>query len=848
MMRPSLLVTAIVAVVFPTSVLFAAEAETSGRGSAATVTIHLDQPAKPISPDLFGIFFEDLNDAADGGLYAELVQNRSFDYSAADNRDWNSLTSWTLVTRGDGKGHVAVRDDDPLHPNNPQHAVLTVSAAGAGVGLSNGGFGGIAIKAGAKYDVSLFAKQTDGQPAAELVARLESSDGKLLAPQVMLGRADKDWAKQKATITPNSNADDARLVILSRGAGTFLLDMISLFPQETFKNHPNGLRRDLAQTIADLHPKFMRFPGGCLAHGSGLANIYHWKDSIGPLEARKADRNLWSYHQTRGLGYFEYFQFCEDIGATPLPVVAAGVSCQFAPGGQKCLPMEAMPAYAQDIVDLVDYANGPVTSTWGAKRAQAGHPEPFNLKYIGVGNEDAITSGFIERFKIIYDAVKAKHPEIAIIGTAGPGAAGRDFDNGWQLANELHLPMIDEHYYMPPAWFLGNLGFYDKYDRSKSHVYLGEYAAHDVDRKATLRSALAEAAYMTSLERNADVVRFASYAPLLGKLGRTRWDPNLIYFTNTRVVPTVNYQVQRLFGANAGDACVQSTVKDDSPAAEPSFGYGVLLGTWNTQAEFDDVRITTGSTAQLQDVFDTPASKWHPDHGKWQVGDGAYRQTSNAEPALARANVKVPAGDQKITLRARKIGGAEGFLIGFGALDSDSYYWWNLGGWGNRQHGIEKISGGAGGAKTMVGRQVDGSIETNRWYDIAIERVGQRVRCSLDGKLVQEFEDQGFRPTDVFAVSSVRDSQSGDVILKLVNTAAAAKRVQIDLAGAGGGGDQSFAAIRTVLSGDPLATNTIDAPRPVLPETSEISLGRSASQDLPAHSLTLIRVKVGRSN
>ena len=844
MSKLSCVVAAVVAIVAPAVPLPAADAPDRAAAAAATVTVHLDQPAKPISGDLWGIFFEDINDAADGGLYAELVQNRSFEYSRADNRDWNSLTSWALVTRGGGKGEVAVRDADALHPNNPHHAVLTVTAGGEGVGLSNGGFGGIALKAGAKYDVSVLAKQTDGSPA-ELFARLEGTDGKLLAPEASLGRAGADWRKLTATLAPTATADDARLVVLTRGIGTLQLDMVSLFPQETFKQRSNGLRPDLAQAIADLRPRFVRFPGGCVAHGDGLDNMYRWKDTVGPVEQRKAQPNIWRYHQSYGLGYFEYFQFCEDIGALPLPVVPAGVCCQNSNGrpgrGQEGLPMGEMPEYVQEVLDLIEWANGPATSTWGAKRAQAGHPEPFNLKYLGVGNEDHITPVFEQRFEMIYQAVKAKHPEIVVIGTVGPFSSGPDYERGWRFADTLRLPMVDEHYYQPPAWFLNNLAFYDKYDRAKSQVYLGEYAAHDVGRRTTLRSALAEAAYMTSLERNGDVVRFASYAPLLGKIGRTRWDPNLIYFTNTRVVPTISYQVQRLFGNNAGDAYVQTTVKRDAQPATPSVGHGVLLGTWNTDAEFDDVRITSGSDVALEESFDAAsASKWRADRGKWHVADGTYRQTSNAQPALSRVTTKLPAGDQKLTLRARKTGGAEGFLIGFGVLDSDNYYWWNLGGWGNRQHGVEKISGGAGGAKSIVGRQVDGSIETNRWYNIEVERVGRRIRCSLDGKVVHEFEDEGFQPLDVFAVSCVRDSTSGDVILKMVNTAATPQRLRLELNGLG---SDNASAQRTVLSGDPLATNDVDAKRPVLPNTSAASVGRSSAHELPAHSLTVIRVK-----
>jgi alpha-L-arabinofuranosidase len=535
-----------------------------------TVTVQAGSAGKPISPDLVGIFFEDLSYAADGGLYAELIQNRSFDYSTADRPEWTPLTAWRFVQREGAQGSVAIETAQPLNPINSSYAVLTVEKPGAGAGLQNDGFGGIAVKAGDRYNLSLFARQLAGS-IGPLTVRLETKTGALLA-EARLPAPSADWKKASAVLVPATTDADARLVVLATGPGKVALDMVSLFPEKTFHNRPNGLRADLAQVIADLKPKFMRFPGGCLVHGDGLDNIYQWKETIGPVEQRKPQRNIWRYHQSKGLGYFEYFQFCEDIGAKPLPVVAAGVCCQNSNYlathkygiGQLGLPMEKMPAYLQDVLDLIEYANGPVTSTWGAKRAAAGHPEPFGLQYLGVGNEDKITPVFHERFEMIYNAVKAKHPEITVIGTVGPNPAGDDYDKGWKIADELHVPMVDEHCYKPPQWFWDNLRRYDAYDRSKSKVYLGEWASFDDKRRSTLRSAISEAAYLTALEHNADVVRMASYAPLLAKRDHTDWSPNLIYFTNTEVFPTINYRVQQLFSVNDGDTYLATTIS--SPA------------------------------------------------------------------------------------------------------------------------------------------------------------------------------------------------------------------------------------------------------------------------------------------
>jgi alpha-L-arabinofuranosidase len=575
-----------------------------------TLTVQAGSPGKPISPDLFGIFFEDLNYAADGGLYAELVQNRSFEYAMVEQPGWNNLTAWELQQRG-GQGGVVIEYGVPLNANNPHYTVLEIRKPGD-VALVNSGFDGIPVKAGEKYDVSLFARQLyigarwgseKRTGTLPLVVRLEGADGSVLG-EAKFDVTERAWKRFSATLTASKTDPKARLAVVGSAPGGIALDEISLFPEKTFHNRPNGLRADLAQTIADLHPKFVRFPGGCLTHGNGLPNLYRWKDTIGPVEQRKGQPNLWGYHQSVGLGYYEYFQFCEDIGAKPLPVLAAGVSCQnsghMAGIGQQAIPMEDMPAYIQDVLDLIEWANGPVTSKWGAKRAAAGHPEPFGLQYLGIGNEDHITPEFNQRFKMIFDAVKKAHPEITVVGTVGAWPAGFDYDEGWKTATELKVPIVDEHYYQKPEWFLANGSRYDGYDRAKSKVYVGEYAS----RGNTLFNALAEAAYMTSLERNGDVVHMASYAPLLAKVGHTQWTPDLIYFTNEGVFPAVNYYVQALFGRNSGDRWLLSKIdpatKDLAVSAVRDSKSGdLILKLVNTSREPKPLRIALDGAKKL---------------------------------------------------------------------------------------------------------------------------------------------------------------------------------------------------------------------------------------------------------
>ncbi len=519
---------------------------------------------REISDMLMGIFYEDINYAADGGLYAELVQNRGFEYNPSDklgsDKNWNSRKAWSVINTES----FQIDSISPVHPNNKHYAVLQVDKKGTA--LINEGFDGIPVKSGEKYNFSVFARTPESN-TGPLIIRLIDKLGNTVA-ESRTKKLSKNWVKYEVVLTAKETVPDTKISIEPQIIGRVDLDMISLFPQKTFKGRRNGMRADIAQTLADMKPTFVRFPGGCVAHGDGLDNIYHWKHTIGPLEERIPQRNIWNYHQSFGLGYFEYFQFCEDIGAQPIPIVAAGVPCQnsghhgCAIGGQQGgIPMSEMDAYVQDVLDLVEYANGDITTEWGRKRAEAGHPKPFNLKYIGVGNEDLITDIFEERFTMIYNALKEKHPEITVIGTVGPFFEGTDYVEGWKLADKLEIPIVDEHYYNPPGWYIHNQDFYDKYDRSKSKVYLGEYAAHLPGRPNNIESALTEALHLCNVERNGDIVVMTSYAPLLAREGNTQWNPDLIYFNNTEVKPTVGYWVQQLFGQNIGDEYIFSDIK-----------------------------------------------------------------------------------------------------------------------------------------------------------------------------------------------------------------------------------------------------------------------------------------------
>ncbi len=561
---------------------------------AASLGLNAQKPmkapkgGKQISDELIGIFFEDISSSADGGLYAELVQNGSFEYSPAERDGWGAGTSWKQIRPGHSLGTMQVRMDNPLNANNPTYMRLHTERAKEyydykgwkGYGLENGGFDGISVKAGEKYYFSMFLRNIGGAKQVR-VALVEPQQGwpprdpKLLA-EATFDVSSPSWNKYEAVLTADTTSTKAVLQILVLTVGDLDIDQVSLMPQDTYKGH--GLRKDLAQALADLHPKFMRFPGGCVVHGGGdgFWDTYRWKTTIGPKEQRKGIKNTWGYHQSMGLGYYEYFQFCEDLGMEPLPILPCGVSCQGTNGGwgmyptqaQDACPMEEMDEWANEALDLIEWANGdPATSKWAKMRADAGHPKPFNLKYLGLGNEEKISPEFEERFKYIYNKVMEKYPNIVIVGTAGPGShpGNADLENGWRIADAVGMPIIDEHYYEPNAYFLSSRQ-YDYYPRDrKTKVYLGEYAAKD----KKLIDALAEGLYLLHVEANGDIVAMTSYAPLFAKKTNTNWNPDMIYFDNERPYLTCSYYVQQLFGLSSGQYYYGDCVKIDNPDEAP---------------------------------------------------------------------------------------------------------------------------------------------------------------------------------------------------------------------------------------------------------------------------------------
>ena len=564
-------------------------------GVTAAKPVKAPAGGKKISNELIGIFFEDISMSADGGLCAELIQNGSFEFSPSERDGWGPGTAWRSVRPGHSLGYIEPRQQDPIHPNNPNYMRLNIERVGmyydyngwTGVGIQNDGYDGILLKGGDKYDFSVFLRNPDGKDKEVRAVLMVPGRGFRAQSTVLADTtftvSGKEWKKYEYTLTAAQDCPNASLQLLSLTTGVMDIDMVSLYPQDTYKGH--GLRKDLAQALVDLNPKFMRFPGGCVVHGGGdgFWDTYRWKTTVGPKETRKGIKNTWGYHQSMEMGYFEYFQFCEDAGMEPLPILPCGVSCQGTNGGwnmrtqaQDAVPMEDMQEWADEAIDLIEWANGPADSKWGKVRADAGHPEPFNLKYLGLGNEEKITPEFEERFKFIYDQVRAKYPEIVIVGTAGPGShpGNGDYEEGWKFATQLEVPILDEHYYEQRNYFLTSRQ-YDSYPRDrKTKVYLGEYAAKD----KKLIDALAEGLYLLHVERNADVVVMTSYAPLFARKNTNNWNPDLIYFDNERPFLTCSYYVQQMFGQSSGDYyygdCVKFDREDDN-----LLGQSVVLDT-----------------------------------------------------------------------------------------------------------------------------------------------------------------------------------------------------------------------------------------------------------------------------
>ncbi len=813
----------------------------SGELGQQELNIDGDATAHEISDTMYGAFYEDINYAADGGLYAELVRNRSFEFSKADNKDFTPLTGWETI----GKAEAKVSSERSEWLNDSNRAYLELKATAKGDGIQNQSYNsGLAVKKGAKYDFSVFARS----------AKAQTLDVQLTDPQTsnVYGSASikvdgsDQWKQYKVTIKAKTSTDSGRLTLAATTAGSLKLDMVSLFPQDTWVGPVNGksvLRKDLAEKVADLNPSFLRFPGGCVTNvgtfdtyeesdGQDRQRTYQWKETIGAVETRPTNWNFWGYNQSYGIGYLEYLKWAEDLDATALPVVSVGANgC-----GSKIPEMtdsERIDRWVQDTLDLIEFANGDTNTTWGAKRAELGHSKPFNLKYIGLGNEE-VTKTFEANFGKFRDAIEAKYPEITIISNSGPDDTGTRFDELWRFNKEQGVDMVDEHYYNDPSWFLGNDERYDSYDRSGPQVFLGEYAS----RGNSFANALSEAAYMTGLERNSDVVKLASYAPMFANEDYVQWAPDMMWFDNKQSWGSANYYNQKLWMNNVGDQVVPSTLTGKSSTA-PDLTGGVFLSSWQTKTSYDNLRVTDNESGEelFSDDF-TDDSKWEAQRGAWNVEDGRYVQSdTNIEDArsLITGAYDKDWKNYTVELTARKDAGKEGFLIGFAAGAADKFYWWNLGGWGNTRSVLERADSARQG-EVAAGPNL--SLETGKDYQVKIVVEGNTIKLYLDGEFQFEYTEPAAKP--LYQVVT-RDTENNELIVKLVNPTATASQTKISVDDVKVGSTVKA----TELVAAPEAQNTKEDPMKVSPRDFKLKADKNGlDYEVPAYSVTFLRLTV----
>jgi alpha-N-arabinofuranosidase len=809
-----------------------------GSAMAADVSLSIDvaNPAHPISPRLYGIFFEDINFGGDGGLNAELVKNGSFEFP-------QRLMGWSGSPQNRAKANLQVSHETPAFATNPHY--LQLRSTSGPTGAINEGFRGIGVRAGERYLFSAHARADVDN--ASLHVALVTADGKRLAAAELTGIG-KNWSEHSAVVIPDETSPKAQLVLTLAKPGIIDVDLVSFYPEKTWKDRPHGLRADLVEMLAELKPAFVRFPGGCIVEGSDLSRRYQWKTTIGERPDRRLIINRWNsefahrpapdYFQSFGLGFYEFFLLAEDLGAEPLPILNCGMACQFNTG--ELVPLDELEPYIEDALDLIEFANGAPTSTWGAKRAAMGHPEPFGMKMLGIGNEQWGPQYF-ERYKLFAEVLKEKHPEIELVSGSGPFPADENFRFAWRELRELKADVVDEHCYAMPDWFLRSATRYDNYDRNDPKVFMGEYAAQSVDiaspdNRNNLRCALAEAAFMTGLERNSDVVVMASYAPLLGHEEAWQWRPNLIWFDNLTAYATPNYYVQQMFSQNRGDVVLPVKLIDSRPA-EPASGR-IGLVTDRSSAEFQDVRITVdGQARDVAETFNDDRDRT-TFRGIWEVRDGVIRQTDR------RAAARVQFGDYSwrdctLTLKARKLAGRGGFGVIVRNSPGGSYLQWNLGTANNSQHSFQANLASHSVDDMTIERKA-GSIETDQWYELKVELAGSKVRCFLDGMLIHDLVLPSPDLPRLFATAS-RDTNSGEVILKVVNPMGENAEVELNLSGIA----RLDSATTIVLQGSPEDENSISEQRKVAPESGSLDVTQARfDHAFPPHSLSVLRFNV----
>ena len=812
----------------------------------AEITIDVAQHGADIPSSMYGIFFEEINHAGDGGLYAELVQNRGFEdtsvpegYRVKDGKLYppanscNHLTcakphpdmcyrwpteeipAWSL-TQLEGEGaSMKLTTEYPLNSATPTALKVTLPAEGR-VAIGNTGFWGMNIEEGKDYYLRLYTsngKRFDGKA----VIRLVGEDGQELCNCPLAIDMAKAWSEYTGHLTATGSDSRAHLVIELEGKGTLLLDYVSLFPFETFRNRANGLRKDIAETLEAMRPAFVRWPGGCVVEGITLSNRIKWKETIGDPVTRPGVYDTWGYRTTMGFGYHEFLQFCEDIGAGGMFVCNVGLGCQ-GRVGDACKEDE-VDSFIEDVLDAIDYALGDGTTEWSRKRVENGHPAPFPLKYVEIGNENW-GPVYEKRYDKFYKAIKEKYPQLKLISTLGLGGQHR----------HERVDMIDPHWYVSPEFFFASDKLFDQQERGDYEIYIGEYAVNQNVGGGNLLGALAEAAFLTGVERNSDLVKMASYAPLFENVNDRVWPTNLIWFDSYRVMGRSSYQVQKMYAENRPSFNVATSF--EQPVIPVGVKGQIAVGGWNTDNEYKDLKVTL---ADGRTVEADMSQGWTPQEGTWNAEGGTLKGSG---PGVMRWNLwSVPEafGDCSIALKARKIAGAEGFLIYFGMHDGKNGYVLNIGGWGNQTTAFQRINGND---MPQIPNNISQYVEEGRWYDIRIDIKDGKFTYSLDGKQMLETAIENIQR---YVVSGY-DENTGELIVKFVNATKEPFSTSVNL--------QNVTSVKrkgkvvTLTSADPKDENTLDDPKRVFPRESTFNkFSGQFDYTFEPWSFTVLRIK-----
>ena len=812
----------------------------------AEITIDVAQHGADIPSSMYGIFFEEINHAGDGGLYAELVQNRGFEdtsvpegYRVKDGKLYppanscNHLTcakphpdmcyrwpteeipAWSL-TQLEGEGaSMKLTTEYPLNSATPTALKVTLPAEGR-VAIGNTGFWGMNIEEGKDYYLRLYTsngKRFDGKA----VIRLVGEDGQELCNCPLAIDMAKAWSEYTGHLTATGSDSRAHLVIELEGKGTLLLDYVSLFPFETFRNRANGLRKDIAETLEAMRPAFVRWPGGCVVEGITLSNRIKWKETIGDPVTRPGVYDTWGYRTTMGFGYHEFLQFCEDIGAGGMFVCNVGLGCQ-GRVGDACKEDE-VDSFIEDVLDAIDYALGDGTTEWSRKRVENGHPAPFPLKYVEIGNENW-GPVYEKRYDKFYKAIKEKYPQLKLISTLGLGGQHR----------HERVDMIDPHWYVSPEFFFASDKLFDQQERGDYEIYIGEYAVNQNVGGGNLLGALAEAAFLTGVERNSDLVKMASYAPLFENVNDRVWPTNLIWFDSYRVMGRSSYQVQKMYAENRPSFNVATSF--EQPVIPVGVKGQIAVGGWNTDNEYKDLKVTLSDGRTVEADM---SQGWTPQEGTWNAEGGTLKGSG---PGVMRWNLwSVPEafGDCSISLKARKIAGAEGFLIYFGMHDGKNGYVLNIGGWGNQTTAFQRINGND---MPQIPNNISQYVEEGRWYDIRIDIKDGKFTYSLDGKQMLETAIENIQR---YVVSGY-DENTGELIVKFVNATKEPFSTSVNL--------QNVTSVKrkgkvvTLTSADPKDENTLDDPKRVFPRESTFNkFSGQFDYTFEPWSFTVLRIK-----